>query len=157
MNLQNAANTRKRPAPGASPMVQQPAMQQQQPYHYQQLPDNTDFSNFDFSNPLPTDQTYSDPSAFETNNFSYGLNTSQPPTYGSNLAPVPSTELVRRTRNQQLAPQNGQQEQWNGYGNMSGQVDDEDEQDLDMKVALAKKDAQGKRKQIPPFVQKLSR
>jgi heat shock transcription factor len=36
-------------------------------------------------------------------------------------------------------------------------MDEEDEQDLDVKVALAKKDAQGKRKQIPPFVQKLSR
>lgn len=145
--------------------MQQPAMQpqqQQQPYQYQQLPNNPDFANFDFSNPIPADQPYSDPSAaFDSNNFSYGLNNQQQQTYGGNLAPAnanPSTELVRRTRNQQLAPQNGQQqEQWNGFGNMGGQIDDEDEQDLDMKVALAKKDAQGKRKQIPPFVQKLSR
>ena len=34
---------------------------------------------------------------------------------------------------------------------------EEDEEDLETKVALAKRDAQGKRKQIPPFVQKLSR
>jgi heat shock transcription factor len=40
---------------------------------------------------------------------------------------------------------------------MSGQNDDENEQELEKKVALAKRDAQGKRKQIPPFVQKLSR
>ena len=127
----------------------------QQPYQYQQVPDNTDYTNFNFAAPLQTDQTFSDPSAFGNNNFHYNLNTSQPPTYGSNIAPIPSTELVRRSRDQQLAvPANGQQEQWNGFGSP---VDDEDEQDLDVKVALAKKDAQGKRKQIPPFVQKLSR
>ena len=40
---------------------------------------------------------------------------------------------------------------------MEGRVQEEDEQELDMKVQLAKRDAQGKRKQIPPFVQKLSR
>lgn len=40
---------------------------------------------------------------------------------------------------------------------MNGQNEDDDEQDLDRKVQLAKRDAQGKRKQIPPFVQKLSR
>ena len=129
----------------------------QQTFQYQQQPENNDFSNFDFSNPLPTDQNYTDSSAFNPNDFSYNFNTSQPPAYGSNLAPAPSTELVRRTRNQQLAPQNGQQEQWNGMGNMGGQMDEENERDLDARVALAKKDAQGKRKQIPPFVQKLSR
>ena len=69
-------------------MMQQPAMQQQQqPFPYQQLPNNPDYTNFDFSNPIPTDQTYSDPSAaFDNNNFSYGLNNQQPQTYGSNLA-----------------------------------------------------------------------
>jgi heat shock transcription factor len=133
----------------------------QQQYQYQQIPNTTDFPDFDFSAPLPGDPTYSDPSAFDSNNFSYDLNTAQPQTFtgaANNLAPVPSTELVRRSRNQQLAPQNGQQEQWNGFGNAGApNMDEEDEQDLDVKVALAKKDAQGKRKQIPPFVQKLSR
>lgn len=135
-------------------MVQQPNMSQPA-YQYQQLPDNTDYSNFDFSNLQPTDQTSFDPNAFDPNNFNFGQNAGQAAAYGSNIAPAPSTELVRRTKDQQLAPQNGQQEQWNGFG--SGQMEDEDEQDLDMKVAMAKKDAQGKRKQIPPFVQKLSR
>lgn len=121
------------------------------------MPDNNDFTNFDFSNPLPSDQTFSQPSAFDSNDFSYNLNAAQPPTYGSNLNAQPSTELVRRARNQQLAPQNGQQELWNGVNNMTGQYDDEDEAELERKVADAKKDAQGKRKQIPPFVQKLSR
>lgn len=120
------------------------------------MPDNADFSNFDFSN-LPTDQTYSDPSAFDNNNFSYNLNNAQQHAYGSNLNAPTSQELVRRTRNQQLAPQNGQQEMWNGFNNATGQYEDEDEAELERRVAAAKKDAQGKRKQIPPFVQKLSR
>ena len=137
-------------------MVQQPAMQQMPGNPYQQPLDNTEYSNFDFSN-IPSEQTFSDPSAFDGNSFAYNLNNSQQPTYNSNLAPVQSTELVRRSRNQQLAPQSAPQEQWNGYGNVSGQMDDEDEQDLDSRVQLAKKDTQGKRKQIPPFVQKLSR
>jgi heat shock transcription factor len=46
---------------------------------------------------------------------------------------------------------------WNGYNNVPGQYEDEDETELERRVAAAKKDAQGKRKQIPPFVQKLSR
>jgi heat shock transcription factor len=152
--MQNTSPNRKRPAPGASPMMQQPI--QQNPYQYP-MPDNNDFTNFDFSNPLPGDQTFSQPSAFDSNDFSYNLNAAQPPTYGGNLNAQPSTELVRRARNQQLAPQNGQQELWNGVNNMTGQYDDEDEAELERKVADAKKDAQGKRKQIPPFVQKLSR
>lgn len=154
---------RKRPAPGTSPMVQQPNPSQQT-YQYQQQPLDTtaDFSNLDFSSALPTDQTYADPSAFDPNNFSYNLNSQQPQAYGgNNFAAAPSTELVRRSRNQQILQQ-GQgpgQDAWggNGYaGNANGSVEDEDEQDLDAKVALAKKDSQGKRKQIPPFVQKLS-
>ena len=151
--MQNTPPNRKRPAPGASPMMQQPMAQN--PYQYP-MPDTNDFTNFDFSNPLPGDQTFAQP-AFDNNDFSFNLNTAQQPTYGSNLNAPPSTELVRRARNQQLAPQNGQQELWNGVNNMTGQYDDEDEAELERRVAAAKKDAQGKRKQIPPFVQKLSR
>lgn len=158
--MQNLTPNRKRSAPGASPMLQQGAMQQQA-YQYQQLPDNADYSNFDFSNAISNNTTYSDPSAYDVNQFQYNLNnnTQSPALVDNQLIPsAPSTELVRRSRNQQLAPQlNGQQEQWNGQADSSGQMDEESEQDLDVKVALAKKDALGKRKQIPPFVQKLSR
>lgn len=130
----------------------------QNPYSYG-IPDNPDFTNFDFTAPLPSDQSYVDPD----NTFNYNLNAAQQPIYGGNLtanAPT-SQELVRRTRNQQLAPQNGQQQElWNGYNNnnnMTGQFEEEDEAELERRVTAAKKDAQGKRKQIPPFVQKLSR
>lgn len=157
--MQNTRSNGKRPAPGTSPMMQQPMPQQD--YQYQQVPDTADFSNFDFSQSLGTNQGYSDPGSYDANNFAaYGLNNAQPQTYGSNLAQaVPSTELVRRTRNQQLAPQNGQQEQWNGAaaGGVSGTPDDEDDADLERRADAAMKEGLAKRKQIPPFVQKLSR
>lgn len=66
-------------------------------------------------------------------------------------------QLVRRNPNQQLAPA-PRRNQWEGFPGEAPQwetVDDEEE--LEQKAAVAKKDAQAKRKQIPPFVQKLSR
>lgn len=149
-------------------MVRQPA-DAQNTFDFSQIQQNPDFSNFDFTQ-FPVDQPYQDQSLNDPNSFAVGLNGSQAPTYGSSAlastAPAPSTDLVRRSRNQQIAPQNnGQQEQWNGYGGGGGggngmtgqQAEEEDEQELERRVALAKRDAQGKRKQIPPFVQKLSR
>lgn len=160
--MQQSAPDRKRPAPGASPL----AMASNNSYSYQ-MPENPDFTNYDFTNAFNTNQSFVDPSYSDQNAFSATLNSSQPQTYGASIAPAPSTDLVRRARNQQLAPQpqneQGQtQDVWNGggnysIGNMSGNPEEETEQDLESKVALAKRDAQGKRKQIPPFVQKLSR
>ena len=159
--MQQAMASRKRAAPGASPMVQQQPTPPQPSYQYapppQQVPESNDFSNFDFSQPMfSADQGFpTDPTVGDSSNFSASaMNASQLPTYGS----LPqSTDLVRRTRNQQIAPPG--QEQWNGsaFSNTHARNEEEDEQDLDMKVAMAKRDAQGKRKQIPPFVQKLSR
>ena len=129
------------------------------------MSENNDFGNFDFTQPIfPSDQGFSgdsaiaEASAFSANN----LNSGQASNYGNSVVGMPqSTDLVRRARNQQLGPPNaGQgQEDWNGgaYGNTHGPGEEENEQELDMKVAMAKRDAQGKRKQIPPFVQKLSR
>lgn len=138
-------------------MTQQPAAPQTA-FDESQMPQNLDFSNFDFTQ-FPIDQSYQDASLSDANIYANAINGSQAPTYGSNLTAVtPSTDLVRRTRNNQLAPHSAQQEQWNGYNTSTMQGSgDEDEQELERKVALAKKDAQGKRKQIPPFVQKLSR
>jgi hypothetical protein len=39
---------------------------------------------------------------------------------------------------------------------MSAQIDEQNGQGLEYSLALAERDAQRKRKQIPPFVQKLS-
>ncbi|KAK5166207.1 Heat shock transcription factor [Saxophila tyrrhenica] len=153
--MQNSPQNRKRPAPGTSPMPQQP---QQSNFQYPQIPDNADFSNFDFSNPLP-DQTFANTTFDDNNNLnSYGLNSAQRQTYGSNFTPAaPSTELVRRTRNQQLAPQNGQQqEQWNGSGGLAGSPDTDDDMELERRADAAMKEGLAKRKSIPPFIQKLS-
>ncbi|RMY48197.1 hypothetical protein D0865_08227, partial [Hortaea werneckii] len=161
--MQSQAHSRKRPAPGTSPMVQQQPTPPQPAYSYQQMSENPDFSNFDFSQHFNPDQSqnFNDPIFSPNNDFAYLQNTSQPAAYGSNVtAPASaSTDLIRRPRGQQLAVPGSaqQQEQWNGgFGGMNGQNEDDDEQDLDRKVQLAKRDAQGKRKQIPPFVQKLS-
>lgn len=66
-------------------------------------------------------------------------------------------QLVRRNPNHQLAatPRRNQWEGFPGEGQQWEAVDDDEE--LEQKAAVAKKDAQAKRKQIPPFVQKLSR
>ncbi|GIZ47330.1 hypothetical protein CKM354_001042500 [Cercospora kikuchii] len=156
--MQQAVGTRKRPAPGASPLVQQPMTPQSA--FYQPMPDNAaDFNNnFDFANGFGNDQTFSTPTFDDSNQFAF--NNAQPQAYSASLAPGQSTDLVRRGRNQQLAAPNGtvQQEAWNGssYGNMTSNGQEESESDLEAKVALAKREASGKRKQIPPFVMKLS-
>lgn len=155
--MQQPAPSRKRAAPGASPMTPPQPTAQQQPAFQYSLPDNPDFSNFDFSGAFSADQNFGDQSFATNNNYTSTVNPQQSQAYPASIAPAPSTDLVRRGRNQQLATQNGQQEQWNGaYGTMKGQ-EEEDERELDLKVQMAKKEAQGKRKQIPPFVQKLSR
>ncbi|KAM3417626.1 Heat shock transcription factor [Cercospora zeina] len=158
--MQQAVGTRKRPAPGASPLVQQPMTPQSA--FYQPTPDNAaDFNNnFDFANGFGNDQTFSTPTFDDSNQFPATFNNAQPQAYGASLASGQSTDLVRRGRNQQLATPNGgvQQEALNGsgYGNMASNGQEETESDLEAKVALAKREASGKRKQIPPFVMKLS-
>ncbi|KAF2773490.1 hypothetical protein EJ03DRAFT_100274 [Teratosphaeria nubilosa] len=166
--MQPQAASRKRAAPGGSPVVQQPSQPVQPTYAYQQqFPEGADFT-FDFPQSFGGDATFNDPSlSTDPANFaSFLQNSTQPPAYNQSLVPSPapqSTELVRRNRNQQLTAQNGYamtgQEQWNGgsHGNVNGKAnDEEDERELEQKVQIARKEAQTKRKQIPPFVQKLS-
>nr|POE64997.1 hypothetical protein CFP56_34665 [Quercus suber] len=122
----------------------------------------TDF-NGDFLQPYSQDQPFPDSALMDENDFTaFSQNTAVTPAHNGSVAPTSSTDLVRRSRNQLVGPQHlVQQEQWNvQHGNMNGQPQqpgEEDENELVMKVQAAKRDAQGKRKQIPPFVQKLSR
>ena len=106
-----------------------------------------------------------DPDNFPTTSFDPGLfpagfTDTQSGTRPSNLLPqTPSNQLVRRNTNQQLTTRNAtpSREQWMSPAQDTGtawEVNDSD-QDLDRKAALAKKDAQVKRKQIYPFVLKL--
>ncbi|GAB7343792.1 hypothetical protein MBLNU457_1765t1 [Dothideomycetes sp. NU457] len=146
--MQQQSGSRKRAAPGTSPMPQQPPSPQPG-YQFDQgspmVPDPS-FSQFNAENFANT--------TFDPNIYpSFGLG--QP----ANLPTVkssPSNQLVRRNTNQQLMVGNQAQDQWLAPPTTGAawEVNDSD-QELDRKAAMAKRDAQAKRKQIPPFVLKL--
>ncbi|KAF2418016.1 hypothetical protein EJ08DRAFT_599789 [Tothia fuscella] len=160
--MQRPLATRKRNAPGASPTPQQPL--QQQFNNNAAFSDNTTFDNgfaggWDNTNNVPNQ--FNDPSVFDQNLYDGGLNGSLILDNGGGLnSGLPSSQLVRRNPNQQLVSR--PQSSWQDSGGNTGQmveapwppVDEED--DLEQRALAAKKDAQAKRKQIPPFVQKLS-
>jgi heat shock transcription factor len=113
------------------------------------------------STAFPDNSTF-DPNLYPTFNGSAQQQSAQG---GSSIQA--SNQLVRRNTNHQLAARNGQQVQdpWEqdfaltaGQGQQPGwETADDDEEELEQKALVAKKEAQAKRKQIPPFVQKLSR
>lgn len=92
--------------------------------------------------------------------------------YGQ-AVPAPSTALARRQNSRALVPSGPRPpfdrspDNWNGYGEETGYLQPTattptmDEHDsierLEEMAQRAKREAQAKRKQIPPFVQKLSR
>lgn len=95
---------------------------------------------------------------------------SQPP-YQQPIS-APSTQLARRPGNRQLIstgqhqPYDGTTESWSPYGdNVPLEVqapngvmeENENIELLEDRAVVAKREAQSKRKQIPPFIQKLSR
>lgn len=157
--MQAQARSRKR---GADPSPPEASFQ-----YPQQMQDGTFNSNdplASYRNPLTNDLSanFPDFSSYDNtpNFFPSQLPQAQAPTnYSPQVAPA-SNQLVRRNTNSQIA-RTPQRNQWSNLANPVDRVwenmDDEDEQDLDQKAAIAKKDAQAKRKQIPPFVQKLSR
>ncbi|KAK3397018.1 hypothetical protein B0T20DRAFT_454338 [Sordaria brevicollis] len=149
----SSPNPRKRPAPGASPIV---------PLPIQQIPQQ-------FTSPGQPDQVYRwnpspDVAAAPLNTF--GMISTQPP-YPQAI-PAPSNALARRQPSRALVPTN----QFNGTDTWTSFTEDAsyplghssappmDEHDsielLEEKAQRAKREAQAKRKQIPPFVQKLS-
>lgn len=89
----------------------------------------------------------------------------------SQPAPTPSNTIARRQMNNALVPTNprnfdGTVEPWANYGGddnalLQGNLENLNEQDnievLEERAQKAKREATSKRKQIPPFVQKLSR
>lgn len=111
---------------------------------------------------------YADPSSYNMN--SYGANGMSQPQYDQSIA-APSNQLARRPANGRQLVQSGQRtshetDPWGQFGddsildpqNPNGPMEDNDNIELlEEKAGVAKRDALGKRKQIPPFVQKLSR
>lgn len=89
----------------------------------------------------------------------------------SQPVPTPSNTIARRQMNHALVPTNqrsfdGVVEPWGNFVGdentlLQGNFENLNEQDnvevLEERAQKAKRDAQAKRKQIPPFVQKLSR
>jgi heat shock transcription factor len=152
----NTMASRKRRAPGASPIENT----------YQDTT-NTVSDTFmnNFNDPSSTDMgAFGDPSFYEGLNFPGNMG--QPSTHNrvvsldgmNGNADMNSGQLVRRNPNQQLATRG--QNAWGPYASPdpggAWEAPDDDEE-LERKAVIAKKEAQSKRKQIPPFVQKLSR
>jgi heat shock transcription factor len=114
---------------------------------------------------------FADAGGFNMNNFGSGGAGVSPPQYDSTV-PAPSTQLARRPLNRHLvstAPRStydNSVDPWSQFGDESvmdpqsanGAMEENDSiERLEERAAIAKRDAQSKRKQIPPFVQKLSR
>ncbi|PQE29858.1 heat shock factor protein [Rutstroemia sp. NJR-2017a WRK4] len=161
-------NPRKRPAPAASPTIQSPQMQQT--YNAGSQLSNADFLRWAQN---PDNQSYTDPSTF---NVSTAFGTNGLPQTSTAFdqpitTPSHSTQLARRPHNtnRQLV-QSAQRtfdtsgDLWAQFGdeammdaqNGQGSGENDDIEALEEKAAIAKREAQAKRKQIPPFVQKLS-
>jgi heat shock transcription factor len=115
-------------------------------------------------------QVYQDPSAYNMN--PYGGNGIPQGQYELQNPPQPnqlqSTQLARRPLNRQQLVPTGQRydntvDTWLGDDPMqdpqqgNGMEESDNIELLEEKAAVAKREAQAKRKQIPPFVQKLSR
>ncbi|KAL9601647.1 MAG: hypothetical protein Q9219_002367 [cf. Caloplaca sp. 3 TL-2023] len=114
-------------------------------------------------NPTNPTSTSSFPEHYPTTSSTYPLQPQN--TFPSHQSP--STQLARRPPAQDLAQSprasypNGQADTWPLYSEHGTQQLSEgswgnNADDLDQKALIAKRDAQAKRKQIPPFVQKLS-
>jgi len=159
--------TRKRPAPGTAPAV-----------HPQMNPLPSGLPNFPTTtNPgsqLSNDQFLQwgqnppanavDTSAFSDNSYNSAGFT--PPQDAPAPAPTASNQLARRQANQnQMVSRNRGYDQppasyvENGGSNGNGESGawGESLEELYRRALTAKRDSQAKRKQIPPFVQKLSR
>lgn len=160
MILMPPAGSRKRPAPGTSPLLQQ---QQQHLTNINagtlQMPADP---NIQWNQPDLTSasNSYADPSiAFGSNMYNGSVQQDTP----SNTA---STQIARRAGNHHVVPRraynNGADESWSlvsedtvPQSQDSAWLNTAD--DLEQKAQIARRDTQAKRKQIPPFVQKLSR
>jgi heat shock transcription factor len=144
-------STRKRRAPGASPQAPTQTYQHDIPAPAEQYMNWNDGT-------AGADLNFNDPPLYDNYGTSLGGGHNRVVSLdGYNDGAEMSGQLVRRNTNQQLAPA-PRRNQWDGFPSPTQQwetVDDDEE--LEQKAAVAKKDAQAKRKQIPPFVQKLSR
>lgn len=158
----SSPNSRKRPAPGASPIV--PIPQMQQPSYSAAQPDQgLRWDNGAVGN------NFVDASQMNIAPYSM-IPSAAAAQYGQGLSGNPSAIVARRGMSQALVPAAPRQPfdsnsaSWANFGDESFlqpsnlAMDENDNIELlEERAARAKKEAQAKRKQIPPFVQKLSR
>ena len=153
--------SRKRPAPGASPVVQQQTLPS--PHYSLNSPQmsNEQVLQWAPDNGINGTSNYPDPSgSFNPNIYNTFAQAQVRPS-------EPSNQLTRRPASQRILTRggpliNGEGEAWPGFTNGSLQSPREegwikDDDNLEQKAVAAKREAQTRRKLIPPFVQKLSR
>jgi heat shock transcription factor len=156
-----STNSRKRAAPGASPAG--PAQMQQNFGSPSQL------SNDQFLRWNQNGDSIPFPDAASYNMNAYGANSISNPQFQPPVAQA-SNQLARRPISRQLVSTvprpgfDGLGDPWGGYGDdalldpQNPMMEENDNIELlEERAVIAKRDAQSKRKQIPPFVQKLSR
>lgn len=149
--------SRKRPAPGASPVVHQP-MPNYTPNPGSQL-SNDQFLQWG-QNPSSAGVT---PSSFPDINSYNAAAYPPPPNQDVSAAATPSNQIARRPMNQLVSRNRGYDQaptslmDHGGGGVADGGGWGESLAELEQRALIAKREAQAKRKQIPPFVQKLSR
>ncbi|KAF3060115.1 Heat shock factor protein [Trichoderma lentiforme] len=163
----SAPNSRKRAAPGASPIV--PIQRNmQQPYATDSIAGANPVMQWNGTDGTTDATDYFSAAAAHGEN-PYGLAQTQP-TYPQAVG-APSNSLARRQMNRALVPTNlratyePSSDRWSGFGEdnllvpqnaTEGGVGQDNVEVLEEMAQKAKREAQAKRKQIPPFVQKLS-
>lgn len=149
--------SRKRPAPGADPVSYPAQMQNPAPAFNDGL--GQQLSNDQF---LQWGQSGQPGPSYNDNSFA--MNASAYPQGNPQNIPQPSNQLARRPMGQLAARAPRMHDDGNTWVDTSdGGVHTtdpgwgDDIAELEAKAQVAKKEAQAKRKQIPPFVQKLNR
>lgn len=164
----SAPNSRKRAAPGTSPIV--PIQRNmQQPYEAEPVAVANPAMPWGGIGGVPDPTDYFGAAAAVHGDNPYGLAQAPPPFPPA--VSTPSTSLARRQMNRALVPTNlraaydASTDRWSGFGddgllvpqNAADSAGQDNIEVLEEMAQKAKREAQAKRKQIPPFVQKLSR
>ena len=168
-------SSRKRRAPGASPQVRQHAGSHSNAYGQDigTVPADQYLNNWnDQSGNADLNMAFNDPSMYSGVNFPSHLSGAAGQSTHNRIVSLDGLDnvadnaasydgtLVRRNQDHQLAARG--QTPWEAFdgdanAGQGWENAEDDDDELEQKALVAKKDAQSKRKQIPPFVQKLSR
>lgn len=154
--------TRKRPAPGASPVEKLSTntfAQQNGTAVSQNRGTNLMATDQYLQWPQQTQSSYTDPMDSPNLDFYGGISDTQGTSAG-NAGPVARRSLGQQPVSRSNYSDTGN-DNWPLLADNHGQTTDagwmDEDDDLERRAEIAKRETQAKRKQIPPFVQKLSR